>query len=77
MRVTPTRFEAYLHEYGIEPGQHGLPRMHAGIKLDFEPQRDGSVLISRIFLDVEYVPAAARRSSIAVLNEDLTLAAEL
>ena len=51
--------------------------MHAGIKLDFEPQRDGSVLISRIFLDVEYVPAAARRSSIAVLNEDLTLAAEL
>ena len=77
VRVTPTRFEAYLHEYGIEPGQHGLPRMHAGIKLDFEPQRDGSVLISRIFLDVEYVPAAARRSSIAVLNEDLTLAAEL
>jgi len=59
-RVTETRFEAYLHEWGIDPGQYGLPRMHASMKLDFEQQRDGSVLISRVLLSIEFTrPTAA------------------
>ena len=73
-----TGFEANLHEYGIEPAQHGLPIMHAPIKIDFEAQRDGSVLISRFYMNIEYI-RIARRASItsAPLNEALNLAAEL
>ena len=78
IRVTPTRFEANLHEYGIDKDQHGLPIMHAEVKLDFEQQRDGSVLISRLFFNIEYIRQARRASiSAAPLNEELNLAAEL
>ena len=28
VKVTPTSFEAVVHEYGIEINQHGLPRKH-------------------------------------------------
>ncbi len=35
VRVAPSKFEAYLHEYGVEAAQHGLPRMHAGFVLEF------------------------------------------
>lgn len=80
VRVAPTRFTAYLHEYGIEQGQHGLPLMHAEIILDFDPVRDGSsVLIKRLFLDIEYVQRNRRSSVLASAppEEQLTLAAEL
>ena len=79
IRVTPTKFESNIHEYGVDPGQHGMPLYHADIKLDFEQARDGSMLISRIFLNVEF-HQRNRRSSIvgsAAPTEELTLAAEL
>jgi hypothetical protein len=57
-------FEANLHEYGIDPMQHGLPRMHAGFRLEFDnPTRDGAMLISRVYLDMEFVQKAGRRAS--------------
>ena len=76
--MTPTSFECYMHEFGVDTGQHGLPKMHVGLKLDFAAQRDGSMLISRMYLDVEYI-RQNRRSSIASkpLNQELTLAGEL
>ena len=57
-------FEANLHEYGIDPMQHGLPRMHAAFRLEFDnPTRDGAMLISRVYLDMEFVQKAGRRAS--------------
>jgi len=85
VRVSATRFEAYLHEYGIEPGQYGLPKMHAGFKLDFEAQKDGSMLISRVFIDVEFARTNRVSISMAAPGEaaagngepSLTLSSEL
>jgi hypothetical protein len=76
VRVTSKRFEAYVHEYGIETNQHGQPKMHAGIKLDFEQQRDGTALISKVFFDIEFV-RTNRRSLSDAPKEVLTMAQEL
>ena len=65
--------------YGIDKGQHGLPLMHAEIKLDFAQQRDGSVLISRAYFNIEFI-RQNRRSSISLPGPgeaELSLAAEL
>ena len=77
IRVTPTRFEANLHEYGIEANQHGLPLMHATLKLDFELLKDGSVLISRVFFDIEFIRLQRRSSVFAMPAEEVVLSGEL
>ena len=77
IRATPSRFTANLHEYGIDKGQNGLPMMHAELKLDFTQARDGSVLISRVFFNIEYLRKVRRASTFAMPNEEVTLAAEL
>jgi len=76
---TSARFEANLHEYGIDQMQHGLPRTHAAIKLDFDaPSRDGSMLISKVFLDMEFVQTTTRRmSTFAVPVADASEAPQL
>ena len=56
VRVSPAKFEAYLHEYGVEAGQHGLPRMHAGFVLDFaRDDASQEMKVSRMYLDIDYV----------------------
>ena len=53
--------------------------MHAEIKLDFAQQRDGSVLISRAYFNIEFI-RQNRRSSISLPGPgeaELSLAAEL
>jgi hypothetical protein len=50
--------------------------MHAGIKLDFEQQRDGTALISKVFFDIEFV-RTNRRSLSDAPKEVLTMAQEL
>ena len=77
VRVTPTRFEAVIHEYGIDAGQHGLPLMHGELKLDYENQRDGSVLIKRVFLNVEFIRQNRRSSVLQSVGAQEELAAEL
>jgi hypothetical protein len=60
----PSIFSANLHEYGIDPVQHGLPRTHAGLRLEFDtPSRDGAMLIKRVHLDMDFVQKAGRRAS--------------
>ena len=57
-------FKANLHEYGIDPVQHGLPRTHAGLVLDFDaPGRDGAMLIKRVVFDMEFMQKTTRRTS--------------
>ena len=36
VRVKQSCFECCLHLYDIDAASHGLPRMHAGFKLDFD-----------------------------------------
>ena len=75
VKVTPTSFEAVVHEYGIEINQHGLPRKHESVKLSFEPQRDGSMLVSKVYFDLKYFRKAKRAS--LTMDQDVNLAAEL
>ena len=76
VRVSTTCFECYLHEYGVESSQHGLPRMHAGLKLDFS--REGREMrLSSMHLDIEYAPTARRNSTLGEVGKELILASEL
>ena len=75
VKVGSGTFEAIVHEYGIEINQHGLPRKHEMMKVHFEPQRDGVMLISKVFLDLKYFRKAKRAS--LVMDQDVNLAAEL
>ena len=76
VRVSSKAFECYLHEYGVEPAQHGLPRMHAGLKLSFEAvYRD--VKITGMALDIEYTPPVRRVSTFANTDEQVVLQGEL
>jgi hypothetical protein len=77
VRVSETSFECYIHEYGIESAQHGVPRMHAGLKLGFSPE-GREMLITSMSLDVEFTPPVNRRSS-TFANKDVavTLQGEL
>ena len=76
VRVTSTRFEACLHEYGVETSQHGLPRMHAGLVLAFEADA-GEMKISMMELDIEFAPKARRNSTFADVGADMKLTSDL
>ena len=78
VRVSPSKFEAYLHEYGVEAGQHGLPRMHAGFVLDFA--RDDvsqEMKVSRMNLDIDYASVALRASDFKEVGADVQLSRAL
>lgn len=74
VRVSRTKFEAYLHEYGVEANQHGLPRMHGGLVLEFSKEEATKEMkVSSMVLDVEWAPMQRRSSTFAALNTEVTL----
>jgi len=78
VRVSEDKFEAYLHEYGVDVSQHGLPRMHAGITLDFG--RDAAakeMKVARMFLDVEFAPPMRRQSTFKDVGAEVALTSQL
>jgi len=76
VRVVGKRFECYLHEYGVDANQHGLPRMHAALKLDF--RREGrEMLLSSMLLDIEYTPPVRRNSTFSDVGADIVTTREL
>ena len=78
VRVSPARFEAYLHEYGVEAGQHGLPRMHAGFVLDFaRDDASQEMKVSRMNLDIDFASVARRASDYKEAGADVQLSRAL
>jgi len=78
VRVSGARFEAYLHEYGVDVTQHGLPRMHAGLVLEFGlDDASKEMKVSRMALDVEYAPVMRRQSTFKEVGAEVVTTASL
>ena len=75
IRITESGFRCYMHEHGVESTMAGLPVYHAGLKLDFERQYDGSRLISKVQLEVEYKHTTRRGSTFGNVGEKVTMQA--